>query len=99
VWAPLPKPRTTKGLLVPPEVVTVKGKVSGLPLDATTKVAVICVELTTLTLFTVIKGPALTVAPAMKFVPVSVTGTLVQNTPDDGLTDVSVGTGGAAAAA
>ena len=55
-------------------------------------VAVICVALTTVVLLTVIPAPLRAmVAPATKFVPVSVTGTLCPCTPLFGLIEVSVG--------
>ena len=55
-------------------------------------VAVICVALTTVVLLTVIPVPLRPmVAPAMKFVPVRVTGTLCPWTPLFGLIELSVG--------
>ena len=55
-------------------------------------VAVICVALTTVVPLTVIPAPlTATVAPATKFVPVSVTGSLCPCTPLFGLIEVSVG--------
>jgi hypothetical protein len=60
------------------------------------RAVVIVVELTTVTGPTVTSVPLTdTVAPATKFVPVSVTGTAVPRVPDDGLIDASVGVGGA----
>lgn len=62
---------------------------------ATTNVAVICVALTTTTLFTVIPGLlVVTVAPETKLVPVSVTPTLLPAAPLLGLIEVNVGAGG-----
>ena len=59
------------------------------------KVAVIWVVLTTVTVLTVIPGLLVaTVAPAVKLVPVRVTGMLAPCTPLAGLTEVSVGGGG-----
>ena len=52
----------------------------------------ICVPLTTVVLLTAIPAPLTPmVAPAMKFVPVNVTGTLCPCTPLFGLIEVSVG--------
>ena len=62
---------------------------------AIVNVAVICVLLTTVTPLTVTPTPlTFTLAPATKFVPVSVTGTLVPTVPLDGLTELSAGAGG-----
>ena len=55
-------------------------------------VAVICVALTTVVLLTVIPAPLRAmVAPATKFVPVNVTGTLCPCTPLVGPIEVSAG--------
>jgi hypothetical protein len=81
--------------LVPPVVVTVMLLVPVAAVDTIVKVAVICVELATVTPLTVIPLlPGFTVAPVTKLVPVSVTGTLVPCAPLFGLTVVSVGAGG-----
>ena len=78
--------------LVPPLVVTVTLAAPSVAFPAMAKVAVICVALTTVTPLTVTPGLlTATVAPAMKFVPVKVTGTLLPTTPLDGLTEVNVG--------
>ena len=64
-------------------------------LPAIVNVAVICVLLTTVVLLTVTPVPlTFALAPATKFVPISVTGTLVPAVPLDGLTELSVGAGG-----
>ena len=56
------------------------------------KVAVICVLLTTdRPLYDTPEPEMLRVAPEMKFVPVSVTGTLAPGAPEEGLIDVRVG--------
>jgi len=78
--------------LVPPLVATVTLAAPSAALAPMLNVAVILVALTTATPLTAI--PLLfveTVAPDTKFVPVSVTATLLFWTPLDGLTDVSVG--------
>ena len=81
--------------LVPPDVVTVTLAAPVVALAAMTNVAVICVALTTVTLFTVTPELlTLTVAPATKFVPVNVTGTLFPAVPLVGLMEVRVGAGG-----
>jgi hypothetical protein len=85
----------TTALLVAPVVVTVTFAAPVAALTAIVKVAVICVALTMATLLTA--TPLLltaTVAPATKFVPVSVAGTLVPWTPLAGPTEVSVGADG-----
>ena len=79
-------------LLVPPAVVTVTVPLMALP--PVLKVAVIVVELATLTLVTVMPFGAPTVAPAMNPVPVKITGTDAPCTPLEGLTEDNVGTGG-----
>ncbi len=79
-------------LLAPPEVVTVTLAAPVAALPAIVKVAVIWVALATLTLLT--DTPLLlifTVAPEMKLVPVSVTGTVLPCTPLFGLIEVRVG--------
>jgi hypothetical protein len=81
--------------LVPPLVATVTLAAPSAALAPIVNVAVIRVELTTVTPLTAI--PLLvvdTVAPDTKFVPARVTATLLFWTPLDGLTDVSVGAGG-----
>src|SRR6202030_2210411 len=78
--------------LVPPEVVTVTFRAPVGALPAMVNVAVICVVLTTVVLLTVIPAPLRPiVAPAIKFVPVSVTATLCPCTPFFGVIEVSVG--------
>lgn len=78
--------------LVPADVVTVTLTAPGLAFPAMANVAVISVALTTCTLLTVIPAlAAFTVAPEIKFVPVSVTATLLPGDPLFGLIDVSVG--------
>jgi hypothetical protein len=91
VGAPAFTVNVTPLLFSPPDVtVTVSPPVDALA--ATWNVAVICVALTTTALLTVTPLPlTFTVEPAPKFVPVSVTGTLVPCTPLLGLTEVSVG--------
>src|ERR1700731_254358 len=80
------------GPLVPPEVVTVMVRAPVAVFAAMVNVAVICVALTTVVLLTVIPAPLTpTAAPATKFVPVNVTGTLCPCTPLFGLMDVNVG--------
>lgn len=82
-------------LLVPPAVVTVTLVAPTEAPAATVKVAVICVWLTTLTLLTVTPGLATaTVAPLVKFVPVSVTGTLPPCGALPGVVEVNVGADG-----
>src|SRR5260370_36708635 len=62
---------------------------------AIVRVAVICVAFTTFTSLTAIPaGLAVTVAPATKFAPLSVIGTLPPWAPVEGLTDVRMGIGG-----
>src|SRR5204863_52396 len=79
-------------VLLPLDVVTVTLKPPNVAFPATVNVAVIWVELTTLTLLTEISGLVVaTVAPAMKFVPVSVTGTAAPATALLGLIEASVG--------
>lgn len=81
--------------LVPPLVVTVTVLAPAAAVVAITKFAVIDVALTTLTSVTVTFEPlTATVAPATKFVPVSVTDTVLPCTPEFGLTLVRVGVGG-----
>ena len=78
--------------LVPAEVVTVTFVAPTVALAAIVNVAVIWVELTTLTLLTVTPALAtLTEAPAMKLAPVRVTGTLAPWAPLFGLTELRVG--------
>jgi hypothetical protein len=81
-------------LLVPPALVTVTVAVPGAALAETPSVAIIWVELTTVTPETEIPELALTVEPATKFVPVKVTATVDPVSPMAGLIDVSVGGGG-----
>jgi len=87
-----------KGLLVPPEVVTVTFRVAGFieAFGAMVNVAVSCVGLVTLTPVTVTPLPAATVvAPAMKFVPVRVTvNGALPRVPPVGLIAPNVGAGG-----
>ena len=78
-------------LLVPPEVVTDTEPL--LALLAMVKVAVICVELTTLRPLTVMPAGTLRVAPDVKLVPVKVTETLVPCTPLAGPSEARVGDG------
>ena len=78
------------GLVVPPKVVTVTVAEPD-ALAAMANVAVICVELTTVTLLTVTPAAlTLTVAPGTKLVPVRVTFTLAPGAPVLGLIEVSV---------
>ena len=76
-------------LLMPPAVVTLTTPL--LALAPMLKVAVIVVELGTLTLVTVMPLGALIVAPAINPVPVNVTGTDVPWAPLEGLIELSVG--------
>ena len=83
--------------LFPPGVVTRTLCAPRLALVAITNVAVMLVELTTLVPVTVMPVPdvKLTADPVVvKFVPVSVTATLVPRTPEFGLIKESVGAGG-----
>jgi hypothetical protein len=84
-------------LVVPPGVLTVTFLAVIAAVAVIVKVAVIVVALTTASPLTVTPVPdTATVVPvAVKFVPVSFTGTTVPRTPVFGETDVSVGTGGA----
>ena len=82
-------------LLVPPLVVTVTFAAPVAAAAPMVSVAVIWVELTTVTLLAVTPGLlTATVAPATKFVPARVTGTLVPWAPLAGFTDVNAGAGG-----
>ena len=64
--------------LIPPEVVTVTLSAPSVALLAIVNVAVMAVLLTTATLLTVTPVPVIAIAaPETKFVPVSVTGTVV----------------------
>src|ERR1044072_6697766 len=88
--------RTVKalGALVPWVVVTVTLLAPVAAPAAMAKVAVICEELTTLTLLTVISGLELaTVARARKLEPLMVTGTELPRTPLDGLRELMPGRG------
>ena len=77
-------------LLVPPGVVTVT--LPELALAASTKLAVICVALTTVGLVTVIpEGALITVAPMVSPAPVRVTGTVAPAAPELGAMEVSPG--------
>jgi hypothetical protein len=79
---------------VPPAVVTDTVRAPRVALAAITNVAVSVVPLGT-TFVTVTPVPlTATVAPATRFVPVSVTGTLALSAPNVGLIIVSVGDGG-----
>jgi hypothetical protein len=79
-------------LLVPPAVVTVTFLPPVVAPNAITKLAVIVVLFTTATFVGVTPVPLTpTVAPAVKFVPLNVTGTVVLCVPLDGLTEASVG--------
>src|SRR3954453_14330130 len=78
--------------LEPPVVVTERFRAPTADPAAIVTVAVICVLLTTVTLLTVTPAPVTpTVAPARKFVPVSVTPAAVPCAPLLGLIEVSVG--------
>ena len=83
-------------LLVPPGVVTVTFLAVVAALTAIVKVAVTAVSFTTVRLLTVTPDPDTTILVpiAVKFVPVSVTGTAVPRTPELGAIETSVGTGG-----
>jgi hypothetical protein len=81
------------GAVVPAEVVTVTLPAPREALAAMVKKAVIWVELTTLTLLTVMPLAALTVAFVPKPVPIKVTATAVPRTPFVGAIDVRVGVG------
>ena len=90
-------PRTVNGsvVLVPPGVLTLRLCVPKVALPAITNVAVICVELTTVTPVAVIPLPAVMLVPlVVKFVPVRVTPTLRPRTPEVGLIEERVGVGG-----
>jgi hypothetical protein len=81
--------------LVPPAVVTVTSRAPSAVVPPMTKLAVIDVLLTTVTLSTVTPPPLTAmVAPETKFVPVSVTATVAARSPLVGLMLVSVGGGG-----
>jgi hypothetical protein len=85
----------TTAEVVPPAVVMVTFAGPVAASAAMANVAVIWVLLATTTLLMVTPGfPILTVAPEAKFVPVSVTGTVVPCTPLVGLILLSVGRGG-----
>jgi hypothetical protein len=85
VWVPL----------VPPAVVTVTVRALSVALDAMVKSAVMDVPLTTDTFATVTPLPlTATLAPVTKFVPVSVSLTVVPVTPVVALRLVRVGAGG-----
>jgi len=80
--------------LVPAEFDTVTLWPPALALEATVKVALICVLLTTVTPDAVTpEGPILSVTGATKFVPVRVIGVLLDCEADEGLIDVNVGEG------
>src|ERR1700674_1027943 len=80
-------------LLVPLPVVTVTGALPGVALAATVSVAVIWVELTTFTLLKLSDVFELErLAPATKFAPVRVTGTLLPAPPLAGVKELSTGT-------
>ena len=84
--------------LVPPEVVTDTVCAPVVALEAITRVAVIVEALTTFTPETVMpEALAVTVAPAMKLLPVKVTGTLVPCRPL--VTEIEFSTGAAAVTA
>jgi hypothetical protein len=75
------------------DVVTITGAFPGLALPAIVKVAVICVPLITFTLLKLRAEFVLErVAPAMKFAPVKVTGTLLPAPPLAGLIELRSGT-------
>lgn len=80
----------------PPGLVTVTLLVPVDTPDGMLKVAVIEVELTTVTPLTVIpeNGSATVVPVVVKLLPVIVTSTLVPRTPEGGFTPVTVGRGG-----
>src|SRR4051812_13266057 len=82
----------TAAPVVPPLVVTVMLRDPAVAAPEIASVAVIWVALTTETLLTVISAEeTFTAAPAMKFVPVRVTGTVAPCTPLDGAIAVRVG--------
>jgi hypothetical protein len=84
----------TAGPLVPPLVVTVTFAAPVAAVAPIVNVAVILVELTTVTPPTAIPGLlTATVAPATKTPPIRVTGTLVPWSPLAGLTDTRTGAG------
>jgi hypothetical protein len=85
--------------LVPPGVVTLTVLALIVVVAVIVKVAVIDVEFTTVRVLTVIPVPdtATLVPVEVKSVPVSVTGTAVPRTPELGVTEISVGTGGTTA--
>ena len=82
----------TAAPLAPPVVVTVTLRAPVAAIAEIVRVAVICVALTTVTLLTVMSAvETVTVAPARKFVPVRVTGTVAPWAPLDGAMAVRVG--------
>jgi hypothetical protein len=81
-------------LLVPPAVVTVTFAGPCVAFEAIVKLAVICVELTTITLLTAMPLEAETVAPATNPVPLNVTGTVAPGGPLFGVNVATVGGGG-----
>jgi len=81
-------------LVVPPDVVTVTLRPLRVAAPLMVKVVVIVVEFTTVTALWLTPPPEIpTVAPLVKFVPVSVTGTDVPRVPEVGLIEVRVGGG------